>query len=608
MHHALTTAAIQALGFAAAAALCAMLLFMHRRVSTEVARGYAWFWVTGAVYASAAFAARYSSFAGADVSPRALHAAEVLMWSSTCFGPLIFAGLVEPHLRSARVQRAMKVAAYVALAGLALWLAFIASSPDLDVDESRFPAHSFYVSLLFAATSVILAIVNRPEVSNPAAERRIRWFAPVASALAIIQMGATLASIHDIAGSGTLRETYATISSLWILPWTVVLAFFFAQTRFADVALKRTITLIVSVAIAAGIAWFMPITLNDRTFTIATLTIAAIMLAAPALFRFLHRSIDRFLLRRPEYRRLEIAFAANARRSANADELLALATQTIEDALQLNARFLQSPPLHPKPLAMITVDAQRSLIIEDRIGARTLMEEEFAFLEAIAAHVGHRLESLRLEADRHELQINEERLGRSVTEAELKALRAQVDPHFLFNTLNAIADLISREPAQAEAMIERLAECFRYALSRQEAAMSTLEEELQFIRRYLDIEQVRFGHRLRVELQSDAALAHVKVPSLILQPLIENAIRHGLASKPEGGCVKVSASYVGEFLKVEVCDDGVGMQSNATAHRGIGLRNVRERLQLLYRDRAQMQIAPGALGCGTLITLLVPAS
>ena len=128
------------------------------------------------------------------------------------------------------------------------------------------------------------------------------------------------------------------------------------------------------------------------------------------------------------------------------------------------------------------------------------MQQELAFLDSVGTQLEHRLDALHFEQEQRALLLREERLKRLLTEAELKALRTQVDPHFLFNTLNTIADLISTNPEQAERMTERLAECFRYALAKHSRDLSTLDEELDFARHYLEIEQVRFGDRLRVQL------------------------------------------------------------------------------------------------------------
>ena len=197
-------------------------------------------------------------------------------------------------------------------------------------------------------------------------------------------------------------------------------------------------------------------------------------------------------------------------------------------------------------------------------------------------------------------------VSRLLTEAELKALRTQVDPHFLFNTLNTIADLTSSNPLQAEEMIWRLAECFRYALSRHSHDLATLDDELEFARHYLDIEQVRFGDRLRVQLSRGNARGSEAVPSLLLQPLLENAIRHGLAPIRGGGCISVIAKLEGEYLRLQVEDDGVGLRPDFSERRGIGLQNVKDRLHALYSEAGTLAIGSGPDQRGTSVTIRVP--
>jgi len=153
-------------------------------------------------------------------------------------------------------------------------------------------------------------------------------------------------------------------------------------------------------------------------------------------------------------------------------------------------------------------------------------------------------------------------------------------------------------------MTERLAECFRYALAKHARDLSTLDEELGFARQYLEIEQVRFGDRLRVQLSRGDALGNEAVPSLLMQPLLENAIRHGLAPVREGGCVTVQAHREGDRLRLSVEDDGVGLQPNP--RDGVGLRNVQERLRTLYAQAAEFFIGARPGGRGTMVTIVIP--
>ena len=193
-----------------------------------------------------------------------------------------------------------------------------------------------------------------------------------------------------------------------------------------------------------------------------------------------------------------------------------------------------------------------------------------------------------------------------LAEAELRALRAQLQPHFLFNTLNSIAALIPSNPRAAEEMTTRLADVFRYALRASERESAPLSEELDFLRAYLEIERVRFGARLRVEERIEPGLEHVAVPTLLLQPVVENAVRHGVAARPEGGRVVIEARREGGRLVLTVADDGPGFDPGgpgAPGGNGFGLHSVRERLRAAgLPDALALDTAPGR-GARVVVTL-----
>jgi sensor histidine kinase YesM len=207
-------------------------------------------------------------------------------------------------------------------------------------------------------------------------------------------------------------------------------------------------------------------------------------------------------------------------------------------------------------------------------------------------------------AERREHQARE-----LAARAQLEALRAQINPHFLFNSLNSIAQLISSDPERAEVCVERLAEIFRYLLQSENRSFVTLEDELDIADAYLDIERARFGERLEVDFVVDEAVRHHIVPTLILQPLIENAVRHGVSQKVGGGKVSIEAQLDGGELQVVVRDTGVGMRSgiDAALSRGVGLRNVYDRLVQLYGESYAPRI-DSTPGTGTTVTVRVPPS
>jgi LytS/YehU family sensor histidine kinase len=200
-----------------------------------------------------------------------------------------------------------------------------------------------------------------------------------------------------------------------------------------------------------------------------------------------------------------------------------------------------------------------------------------------------------------------ERMQAELARAELRALRAQVNPHFLFNTLNTIAALINENPAAAEDVVTRLADVFRHALTASSREHTRLGDELEFMRSWLAIERVRFGDRLRIVEDIEPGLEDVPVPGLLFQPLIENAVRYAVAPRAEGGTVtlRVRRDADGTTFTAEIADDGPGIAPGVRpSGNGVGLESVRERLRLGGAGHAfALETAPGA---GTRVRVTLP--
>lgn len=207
-----------------------------------------------------------------------------------------------------------------------------------------------------------------------------------------------------------------------------------------------------------------------------------------------------------------------------------------------------------------------------------------------------------------------------LAKARLSALQAQLQPHFLFNSLNAVTTLLRRDPRLAETTLVALSELLRLALSQTEKQETTLREELEFVRRYLEIQRTRFGDKLRVEEDLEPPALDCRVPTLVLQPLVENAIRHGIEPGDRPGTVRVAAARQDGRLVLTVEDDGVGLagdSANAGAAgssavsasqrtgTGIGLANLRARLQALYGNRQRLELRPRA-GGGVAVRVELP--
>lgn len=207
-----------------------------------------------------------------------------------------------------------------------------------------------------------------------------------------------------------------------------------------------------------------------------------------------------------------------------------------------------------------------------------------------------------------DLRLATERAERLQAQAELAALRAHINPHFLFNTLHSVTQLLRSDPSRAEAALDRLSDLFRYALrlDRERVELVSLEDEWKFSESYLWLEQMRMGDRLRVEctISEDALLA--TVPPFTLQPLIENAVRHGLSPKVGIGTLRIFANEGAGILHIRVSDDGVGAAPDVLANSaGIGLRAVRQRLEARHQAAARMMVT-GSPGAGVNIELWLP--
>lgn len=191
--------------------------------------------------------------------------------------------------------------------------------------------------------------------------------------------------------------------------------------------------------------------------------------------------------------------------------------------------------------------------------------------------------------------------------AQLEVLKGQLHPHFLFNTLNAISTLVHRDPRAADEMITQLSDLLRMSLDSIGVQEVTLGQEIDFLSRYLDIQRTRFQDRLRVEIAVPPDLLGVMVPNQVLQPIAENAIKHGLATRPECGCICVSARRVGPWLDLAVRDNGPGIHlgPEGLPVGGIGLRNTRERLRELYGPGAVLTLANHPDG-GAVVRLRLP--
>lgn len=260
----------------------------------------------------------------------------------------------------------------------------------------------------------------------------------------------------------------------------------------------------------------------------------------------------------------------------------------------------------------VTVTLLANLIMLAGVGPRFKWRPETVLWMMIIAALIFGILATAAHARRVEATLDQERARSAEAEAlrsraELAALRARLNPHFLFNTLHSLLALVRTNPRQAEEGIEHFGDLIRYSLELSVGAEErTLRQEWELVETYLELEKLRLGDRLRVRARLDPAAADARVPALTLQPLVENAVRHAIAPRAGGGTLDLLGSLDNGEVVVRVADDGPGASPEAlAAGTGLGLRLVRERLERLYEREARMELAP-VEGGGLSVTLRIP--
>src|SRR5438477_6197614 len=224
-----------------------------------------------------------------------------------------------------------------------------------------------------------------------------------------------------------------------------------------------------------------------------------------------------------------------------------------------------------------------------------------ALLIVIAVHTLLYYQSFRAS------ELAQSSLKTDLAQAQLRALKMQLHPHFLFNTLHSISSLVLEDPPKANSMIARLGDFLRLTVDNSDQQLVTLKEETEFLRCYLDIEQVRFGDRLTVTFELEPQTLSAQVPHLILQPVVENAIQHAIAPRSARGHINIEAKCLDSLLRVAISDNGPGISSNAIspAKKCVGLTNVRTRLQQIYGSDFRFELANGGNG-GLTVVIEIP--
>jgi hypothetical protein len=388
-------------------------------------------------------------------------------------------------------------------------------------------------------------------------------------------------------------------------------AILYQDYRFAlaDLFLKRALTLVAVVAIA--FSGYTVVTLLPSGPLAAGVLLAlwvATSLVSPWLHRRIVRFVDESLLGRADYAALRASIGQALQAQHSIESVLDTACTRLAPALAAkDAWWVESPFAEATGDKDATPDDSRAVSSEGMVpttdlpryrvrfgeltGGRRLLSDDVALIESVLGTAARRIDQIRLTHERYDVQLREEEMQKLAAEAELKALRAQINPHFLFNALTTIGYLIETAPPRALNTLMQLTALLRGVL-KSEGEFTTLGRELELVEHYLKIEHERFEERLRVRIDVPQSLRALRIPTLVLQPLVENAIKHGVAPSKTGGDVEVIAAVEGRSLTLKVRNSGAPLHAASPRHGGehVGVENVRRRLSGHYGNDASLTL------------------
>lgn len=526
------------------------------------------------------------------------------------------------------------------------------------------------LTLGFSALTIALVVYAR----RSSVWKRALWVV----ALAVFAVSALHLSQHT---SGDEPWFIGLIGHHASLP--LVIAMLYQDYRFAlaDIFLKRALALVALVALAFGLYVFLVaplLKLRDANGDLDPRAVGALIglwmgtsLIYPVLRSAIGWFVDVVVLRRVNYQELRDELARIAASSEDSPEILDQVCAQLRRALTASeVRWLENEDdfvgdavvddraarddergsdhsrefvlpsevvrlvdqesdsgdrrqRFRRPAATVLIPTHErprySLVIGELSGGRRLLSDDVALLDSVAVMLARRIDAVRVTHERCERNIREQEIGKLATEAELRALRAQLNPHFLFNALTTIGYLIQTAPDRAFETLMRLTGLLRAVLRVPTGELVTLGEEIDLIESYLAIERARFEERLRVVIDAPDELRKLRIPPLVVQPLVENAIKHGVAPCKDGGEVIVSAriendgkrnGHAEDRLCISIRDTGAGFSERGLAEgrkRGVGLANVERRLECFYGHAASLTLT-GQLGRGAVAELRLPIS
>ena len=486
------------------------------------------------------------------------------------------------------------------------WIFEILPRPD---DLGAVIGGSIGALFIFSSIYSTALIMRRKRPGRTASQlqlRRVMIFLFVAMGALFIFM--TITGIDDLPG-----EFLNKLSRSTPIFFMVAAVYFENRFEFYDLVVKRGLLILLSVLVlgvflAMTLPWLERLPGGAARPWLFAVALAPAAMVMPWLVGRIERWLDRAWLGR-EYTPVEaIKHVLAGMQPATDEASLVTATEArLEEIFGADVALMIGASAEPPAGAVVETEVAMAtpsgepirIAVLKAAGTRRMLSEDLGLLRSLAGVFGFMLENLRLQRRRQEQDQLAQELRLQSSKSELKALRAQINPHFLFNALNAIASLIHTDPARADEAVEQLAEVFRYTLRRSDTEWAPLDQELTFARAYLDVEQARFGQRLTSSIDSDHQSPAPLIPSMLLQTLLENAVKHGVSQARGPGRIDVIVRSTPDRITIEVRNTGPSTRESDQAvarsgqnrdGEGFGLHSVRERLKGHFGDRASFRL------------------
>ena len=439
-------------------------------------------------------------------------------------------------------------------------------------------------------------------------EKKAIW----ATALLVFAVSA----LHLSSSSGENSWLVELVAHQSSVPLALAILYQNFRFAFADLFLKRAISLMLIAAVAFGLYVGVAAPMlryhetHDRNDVFAVSVILTLWIATALVYPLLHRAaewlVDRVILQRADYSDLQKRIADEVQSLETVDDVLDAVSARVAEAMTAGThRWVEVKDgvkytANPAAFNVPTADSPSYRVtLSDLAGGRRLLSDEANLLAAIGLIAARRIDSIRVMHERCEREFREQEYSKLATEAELKALRSQINPHFLFNALTTVGYLIEASPKKAVETLMHLTKLLR-AVLRSTGEFTTLGDEIRLIEDYLDIERARFEERLIVDVDVPTELHPIQIPALVLQPLAENAIKHGISANKAGGELHIAAERSGGSLKLSVRNTAaVRKLHDVSTSNGVGLQNIRERLKSYYGPDATVTLDFGADGWTT---------